>query len=360
MAIRNKTKYIALIVGCIILLIVIRKTTEEKIVDYKLNPDLPVLKENWKGNITINGIFKNDSLEEERSALNGLKWKLSKNPQQEEKESDTFKLETIFLNDISGQDDNIIWLGHSSFIININGNRIVTDPSLLGLPTSKRKATLPCPISDLTNIDYLLVSHNHYDHFDNESVKVLVQNNPEMTALLPLGVSSLFDSGILKTISTQEAGWFQEYKLSSEDIRIIFLPARHWSRRGLNDYNETLWGSFLIIADGHKIFFGGDTAYDNKMFKDIHSLFGDIDLCILPIGAYAPQSMMQSSHTTPEEAVTIFNELGGEMFIPMHYGTFDLSDEPLGEPLKRLQEKFFDQNGSESIKILKVGEIFTL
>lgn len=300
----------------------------------------------------------NDTMQEKRSFWNALKWKLSVNPQKQEKWNDTFKIETVSIKGISKQNDNIVWLGYSSFIIMINGIKIITDPCFFDLPMSKeRKVQIPNNYNILDSVDYLLISHNHYDHFDTKSIELIAERSTKVEALLPLNNGDLFNSKNLESISKQEAGWYQEYKLSS-DIRIIFLPARHWSRRGLSDHNKSLWGSFLIITNDTKIFFAGDTAYDPDMFKDINSIFGDIEVCLLPIGAYSPRNMMQSSHTTPKEAFDIFNELGGKLFIPMHYGTFDLSDEPIGEPIMLLEDLFIDEK--EKLKILSVGEEFIL
>jgi len=179
-----------------------------------------------------------------------------------------------------------------------------------------------------------------------------------MKVLIPLNGSRLFSGKKLRKINRQEASWYQEYNIS-EDIRIIFLPAKHWGRRGLNDFNKTLWGSFLIIANGMKIFFAGDTAYCEDLFKEIRQLFGDIDICLLPIGAYSPAFLMQREHTNPEEAVQAFSDLGGKLFIPMHYGTYDLSNEPLGEPIVRLRQRAIEKGVENQIKELSVGEKFS-
>jgi L-ascorbate metabolism protein UlaG (beta-lactamase superfamily) len=242
-------------------------------------------------------------------------------------------------------------LGHSSFLIHINGVRLISDPCFFNLLSKKRKVALPCSINDLKPIHYLLISHDHRDHFDTKSVEILVENNPEMEALISLGGSRLFKQ--FKNIKKQEAGWYQEYHLTDE-LRVVFLPAKHWGRRGSNDFNKTLWGSFLIITHNIKIFFAGDTAYNEKMFKEIRELFGNIDICMLPIGAYSPAFIMKPAHLNPEEAVQAFLDLGGKWFIPMHYGTYDLSDEPMGEPLARLQKCGINDH----LKVLAVGENF--
>ena len=350
-------KHVYLVLVCIIILIIVFGFYKEKQINYVFNPNLSIIKNNWKGNVLINGEFHNDTVQETRSIWNAIKWKLSPNPQQKEKDLDNLELPTFYFGDFSKEESNIIWLGHSTFLITINGVSLITDPCFFDLPVAKRKIPVPCNINKLKPIDYLLISHDHRDHFDKKSLNVITTNNPGIEALLPLNAGRLFNTKELKPIVKQEAGWFQEYKLK-EDLRIIFLPARHWGKRSIFDYNKTLWGSFLIISDHTKVFFSGDTAYDPIIFKEIQSIFGNIDICLLPIGAYSPRSMMQTSHTTPEEAFKIFNDLEGGTFIPMHYGTYDLSDEPMGEPIRRIKMCFDDDSGK--LKILNAGEKFII
>ena len=332
---------------------------KEMIIEYKTNPDLPVIKKGWKGNVVINGKFQNDTIKEKSPLWEVLKWKLSTNPQQKEKDSDNFKLGRFPIENITKKDDKLIWLGHSSFLFIINKITLISDPCFFDLSISKRKVLIPCDVNNLKTIDYLLVSHDHRDHFDKKSANIIAKNNPKIVALTPLNANRIFNTKNLRSISKQEAAWYQKYNLSA-DIQIVFLPSRHWGRRGLFDFNKTLWGSFLIISGDKKIFFSGDTAYDDKMFKEIHSEFGDIDICLLPIGAYSPKSVMKASHTTPEEAYKIFNDLGGKLFIPMHYGTYVLSDEPASEPIRRLDKCFDNEKDSRKLKKLAVGEEFLI
>ncbi|MDR1895638.1 MAG: MBL fold metallo-hydrolase [Prevotellaceae bacterium] len=322
--------------------------------EYKSNPELNFVKPDWKGNIVINGRFQNGTIAEKAPFWEPLKWKLSANPQRREKSNEVYRLPVCYFDNLS-DGDGIIWLGHSTFIIQINGVRIITDPVFGNIPATKRKVDFPCNPDSLVNIDYMLVSHDHRDHFDKKSINRLMANNPDIRIMAPLNAKRLFDGKIPEKIQLQEAGWYQEYK-SEENIRIIFLPARHWGRRGLNDFNKTLWGSFLIISGNTKIFFAGDSAYDDELYKDIHRIFGDIDICLLPIGSYAPQWFMSKTHMNPEEAMMAFTDLGGQLFIPMHYGAFDMSDEPLGEPIKRLRKCSSNSRNMAQIKELTIGE----
>jgi L-ascorbate metabolism protein UlaG (beta-lactamase superfamily) len=319
----------------------------------KLNPELPVLKEGWAGNKVTGGRFRNEPPHRNMGFRHVLKWRLSPNPQRKEKRHDKFRPRVVAFDpsapaaSAASAADNIVWLGHSSFLIDIGGVRIATDPAYFSLATMRRRVKLPCRPEQIKNVDYLLISHDHRDHFDRRSVRALAANNPEMEALVPLGGARLFDAGV----KVQEAGWYQEYRVR-DDVRIILLPAKHWAKRGLADTNRTLWGSFLIIHGERKIFFAGDTAYDPRIFREVRQMFGDMDVCLLPIGAYSPRWFMAGSHTDPEEAARIFDELGGGSFIPMHYGTYDLSDEPAGEPLKLIR-RYVD---AEKLRVPALGE----
>lgn len=324
---------------------------------YLLNPDLPKIKPDFKGNIYKNGHFEANGMTINASFLKVLKWQLSNNPQKEEKEQDEFKLKLIrgrsFLH---GEKDVLVWLGHASFFIRMNGISMITDPCLKDLPLVKRKIGLPCSIKEFIGIDYLLLSHAHPDHYDTSSVNQLIEQNPKMELLLPLKISDLLGNN-RKRIKYQEAGWWQQFKV--EGLDVFFLPAKHWSRRGLFDFNKNLWGSFLIKNDKRSIYFAGDSGYANH-FKEIREITGAPDICILPVGTYKPPSLMQESHLSPQEAVEAFHELQGKILIPMHYGTYDLSDEPIGEPARMLQN--YQQQGKikGELKMPDVGEIVKL
>lgn len=318
-----------------------------------LNPELPVVKNDWDGNLVVDGRFQNEPPSRSMGFRPVLKWRLGGNPQRREKRNDAFRLRTVAFDPAAMPANSIVWLGHSSFLIDVDGVRIVTDPAFYSLATMPRKAEMPCRPGELKDVNYLLISHDHRDHFGKKGVKTLAANNPGMEALVPLGGGRLFGGRKLRDVKVQEAGWYQEYRLA-EGLRIVFLPAKHWCKRWLADTNKTLWGSFLIISQSRKIFFAGDTAYDQNMFREIRETFGDIDICLLPIGAYAPRWFMAGSHIDPQEAARVFGDLGGKTFVPMHYGTYDLSDEPPGEPIKLLRRYV----GPEQLKELVPGEVW--
>ncbi|WP_242927006.1 MBL fold metallo-hydrolase [Pontibacter vulgaris] len=301
------------------------------------NDKLPVIKPDYRGNKTQNGRFFNVNKLYEPELGNVLRWKFSANPQRDEKKFDTYVPATISNCDfIHAEEDMIVWLGHASFFIRFGGVTFLTDPIFYDLPMMKRRTSLPCAPEKLKNIDFLLLSHAHRDHLDKKSIQKVYEHNPQIKSLVPLQAGSLLRS-IERHLPYQEAGWYQRFDLTPDHVEIYFLPASHWHRRGLNDMNKVLWGSFLLKTQNQTLYFAGDTALDSH-FEEIEALFGPVDVCIMPVGAYKPSFLMQQSHLNPNEAVKAFNILRGGTFIPMHYGTFDLSDEPAGEPVRLLQK----------------------
>ncbi|NEM98251.1 MBL fold metallo-hydrolase [Pontibacter burrus] len=301
------------------------------------NPKLETIKPGYKGNKLINNRFVNGDEYYAPDFSNVLRWKLSGNPQKEEKKGDNYSPPLIRNKDfIHAEEDMIVWLGHASFFVRVQGVTFLIDPILYDLPLIKRKVDLPCQPEDLKNIDFLLLSHAHRDHLDLKSIRAVCKNNPQLKALVPLCAGSLVRNAS-KHLPYQEAGWYQRYDLVPEHLEVYFVPASHWHRRGLFDMNKVLWGGFIIKTKEQTIYFAGDTGF-NGHFDEIAEVFGPLDICIMPVGAYKPAFMMQRSHLNPHEAVRAYNQLRGGTFIPMHYGTFDLSDEPASEPVRLLEQ----------------------
>jgi L-ascorbate metabolism protein UlaG (beta-lactamase superfamily) len=321
------------------------------------NPELQSIYPEYPGNTFNKGRFHSD----EPRIMPGWKtfwrWLFSINPQRKEKKNDAFKVEMIqstdFLNDSS---DKIVWLGHACFYFRINNVNILTDPCLFDLPFKKRKVGLPVDVNELKNIDFILLSHGHRDHLDMKSLSKLIHLNPDVKILTALEIGKILPKKWRDKV--QEAGWYQVYN-GTGDITITFLPAQHWNRRYLTDTDKQLWGSFLIEHNAKKIYFAADTAM-GKHFDIIRQLKGNIDYCILPVGAYKPEYMMKGLHLNPNEAIMAYKYLGGKYFIPMHYGTYSLSDEPPGEPIRLLEKA--SQGGKFSGKFMPmvVGEAFRI
>lgn len=302
---------------------------------YLSNKNLPFVKES-PGNLFIRGQFVQGIRPEPLPRSKLFKWLLTPNPKRIEKKIDQWKPEVKFNTEfLHAAEDQLVWLGHASFYIRLGKYQILTDPVFGDLaPFMRRRHPMPCSPSAFTNIDYIILSHGHRDHLDIPSLKILVRNNPQCTVLCPLGFEDMLrDIGFLYI---QEAAWYQQYQ-TPEDLKIVFLPAKHWNRRFLWDYNTTLWGSHWIETRKTSIYFAGDTAM-NSHFADIRSIMGSPDICLMPVGAYLPRFVMEWAHMAPWEAVDALHILGSTYFIPMHFGTFDLADEPASEPVKLLQQ----------------------
>jgi L-ascorbate metabolism protein UlaG (beta-lactamase superfamily) len=318
------------------------------------NERLVVVKPDFRGNKTVSGQFVNGSELYIPELSNVLRWKFSRNPQREEKKADRFVPRVVYGTDfVSSTEDMVVWLGHSTFLIRVNGLTLLTDPVLYDLPMIHRRVGLPCQPEQLTGIDFVLLSHGHRDHLDEKSIRTLHRHNPNLRALAPLQAGDLLRSAE-PNLPYQEAGWYQKFDLTPDGIEIYFLPASHWHRRGAFDMNKVLWGSFLIKTPTQNIYFAGDTGY-NGHFEEIEALFGPMDVCLMPVGAYRPSFLMQKGHLNPHEAVRAYNVLRGGTFIPMHYGTFDLSDEPAGEPV-RLLEQIAAAGMMQGLRIPAIGE----
>ncbi len=285
-----------------------------------------------------------------------LKWQMSRNPQKAEKDQD--KYTPAVLPDpqvFRSKQDVLVWLGHASFFLRLNGVSFLLDPILFDSAFLKRRHPLPCTVADIRDIDYLVLSHGHRDHLDEKSVQVVVKNNPQVKALCPLAMGPLLHQ-MAPGLVYQEAGWYQQYNLPENlGVEVYFLPAAHWHRRGINDLNKVLWGSVLFKAANKLIYFAADSAY-GEHFAEIRNLIGIPDIAIMPIGAYKPPYMMQLSHMNPAEAVRAANDMSAQTFIPMHYGTFALSDEPASEPVRLLQELAAAGKLDGEVRIPAVGE----
>jgi L-ascorbate metabolism protein UlaG (beta-lactamase superfamily) len=348
---------------CCMILLAVRTTSiiyaqNDSVKSYSTNPHLKTIlsADQWKGNpIDKHNRFMNVGQQFKPTIGKGMKFLIGKNPQKEYKKNESFHLpvikDTSFLNN---HNDVIVWLGHASFFIRINGINILTDPIFFKSGNTKRKSPMPFDPNLLRSIDYILISHDHNDHLDKQSMQLIYQNNNRPEILSGLRMDKWMHK-MLKDPKVQTAGWYQQYKTDTSEIKIYFMPARHWSKRHLWDTNKHLWGSFVIEANGKKIFFGGDSGYGCH-FKQIAELCKGIDICILGIGSYKPVWFMSSNHTSPYDAVKAANEMQVKQLIPMHYGTFDFTYEPLGEPIEILKNEKRLKNLSAELVVPEVGQ----
>ena len=252
----------------------------------------------------------------------------------------------------------ITWIGHATFLIQISGITIITDPVFGDLSVLFKRITAPgVTLQQLPPIDVILISHNHYDHMDEASLKSIARANPDVMIAVPQGDKKWFDKRGFKRV--RECMWWEQFTVQVQNARatLTFLPACHWSQRTLLDRNRSLWGSWMIQAQKNTIYFAGDTAY-GKHFSAIAREFPSIDTALMPIGPCEPRKWMKLSHISPEEAGQAFLELGARHFIPMHWGVYWFgTDYPL-LPIERLMA-WWKQEISLSDKqlhCLKVGQ----
>ena len=256
------------------------------------------------------------------------------------------------------KENTLTWLGHSTFLIRLDGKTILTDPFLSEYASpvtwaGPRRFVPPgISLKKLPAIDLILVSHNHYDHLDETTVEKL-PGKEKTHVIVPLGLKAFFTQR--GYVNVKELDWGEDTLV--DNMKIISLPAVHFSGRGLGDRNKTLWCSWAIVSSSGKYYFAGDTAYSSTIFRNIAEMYNSFNLAIVPIGAYEPQKMMKPFHTTPEEAIKIGIDDKSRVMVGSHWGTIELSDEPHWDPPRR----FVEHAGKlgippEQIWVMKIGE----
>ncbi|MBW8687585.1 MBL fold metallo-hydrolase [Chitinophaga rhizophila] len=329
--------------------------------EYVSNPALHGLQLpfEWKGTpVDGQGRFVNYEFPHRYSLRDVLKWRLQSNPQRAEKKQEQWHpaidKSAAFLH---APDDCIVWLGHATFFIRLAGIQLLIDPVFYNIPLIKRKVTFPIEPAHLKGLDYVLISHNHLDHCDKRSLQLVADNNPGATYLTGLRMESLLHR-FTNSNNIQAAGWYQQYN-TDDRIKICYLPARHWTKRGLRDVNRQLWGAFVIQGAGKTIYFAADSGYGSH-FTDAGRIFPHIDYCIIGIGAYKPEWFMAQSHVSPKDAVKACNDMHAGVMIPMHYGTFDLADEPMGDPISALLHLKQQEYIHGRLENRKIGEMLPI
>lgn len=233
----------------------------------------------------------------------------------------------------------VAWIGHSTQLVRAGEQWIMIDPALakyigpLDGFGPKRLTPLPFDLKDLPRIDVVLISHDHFDHLDLRSVRLLAQQSggpPRF--LVGRGLGAWFERRL--GLRAEEFDWWQTHAFGEVDI--TFLPAQHSSGRTFTDRNRTLWGGWLIEHRDRRFYYAGDTAFVEKLFLEIRARTGPIDLAALPIGAYQPRRWMRREHTDPAEAIRAQRLLGAPRAFGVHWATFQLGDEEPIQPAKDL------------------------
>ncbi len=259
----------------------------------------------------------------------------------------------------------VTWVGHATTLVQLGGINVLTDPifseraSPVSFAGPLRKQPPGLTLEQLPRIDAVVVSHNHYDHFDEASVVGLQhQRGGPPLFVVPLGNKAWTASkGATRVV---ELDWWQSQQVGA--VEIVFTPVQHWSGRGLNDRLRTLWGGFALFASDFHVFHAGDTGYSQD-FRDIRERFAPrqgaqgFDLALLPLGAYEPRWFMSQQHINPAEAVQVHKDLRAVRSMGMHWGTFSLSDESLDEPPRALaQARRAAALADEDFFVLAIGQ----
>jgi len=256
-----------------------------------------------------------------------------------------------------GSNPSITWIGHSTLLVRLDGLSVLTDPhwgeraSPLSWAGPRRLGPPGLAFEDLPRIDVVLISHDHYDHLDLGTVRRLAAAHDPLF-VVPLGLKAWFkDNGMTRV---EELDWWEVRE--HRGVRLVCVPAQHFAQRTLLDRDTRLWASWAVIGRSRRLYFGGDSGLFPG-FKEAGERLGPFDLAAIAIAAYRPPEMMRFTHTTPEQAVRVFEDLRAKVLLGIHWGTFDLADEPLDEPPARMLAEAQRRGiGADRAWIFKVGE----
>jgi N-acyl-phosphatidylethanolamine-hydrolysing phospholipase D len=259
----------------------------------------------------------------------------------------------------------VTWVGHSTLLIQIDGLNVLTDPmwgqraSPVSFAGPRRWVPPGIGFDELPPIDVVMLSHNHYDHLDEPTVRRLVARAPDAHWVTPLEVGAFVRARGAARVD--ELDWWEETTIGT--LRFACAPAQHFSARGAGDRDATLWASWSIIGTNRRVHFGGDTGY-HAGFAEIARRHGPFDIAALPVGAYEPRWFMAPVHMNPDDAVKAFSDLRAGttaarrmVMVPIHWGTFKLTDEAMDEP-PRATRRAWDAAGlrADDLWLLAHGE----
>ena len=284
---------------------------------------------------------------------------LKSNPNRQAKKNiEVLKIDKQSLLDKSEKVHRLSWFGHSSFLIEMEGKKLLVDPMfsqvaaphpLLGKKRYNRD--MPIAIEDMPEIDAVFISHDHYDHLDFQSIKKL--QSKVLKFYVPLGVGNHLKSWGIEENRITEMDWWETAKV--ENLEFIFTPSRHSSGRAINDQSQTLWGGWLFLGREKKIAYTGDGGY-GKHFKEIGEKYGSFDISIIECGQY--NKLWANVHMTPEESIQAGMDLQSKLILPVHWGALTLASHDWTEPIERLLKEGSKQ--SLLITTPQIGEIIDL
>jgi len=259
----------------------------------------------------------------------------------------------------------ICYVGHASFLIQTAGRNVLLDPvwskraSPFRLIGPQRVNDPGIAFANLPAIDLVLVSHGHYDHLDLATLsRLAAAHRPRI--ITPLGNNTIMRNHD-PAIAAEAYDWNDRVDIGA-GLAVKLVPTRHWSARSLSDRNMSLWASFVIESPGGRIYFVADSGYgEGRLFRATRERQGPLRLAILPIGAYEPRWFMRDQHMNPAEAVQAFIDCGAELALGHHYGTFQLTDEPIDAPLVALAEALrLAEISAERFRTLRPGQVWQL
>jgi L-ascorbate metabolism protein UlaG (beta-lactamase superfamily) len=247
----------------------------------------------------------------------------------------------------------LVWFGHSAFLLQLDGKNILIDPMLGDTPaphpiigTKRFSKELPIEIQNLPKIDAILISHDHYDHLDYESIQILKEKTDQF--FVPLGVGAHLESWGVAANDIKEHNWWDTTEF--EGIKLAFTPSRHFSGRGLTDGSATLWGSWVITGKTKNIYFSGDSGY-GPHFKEIGEKYGPFDFAMMECGQY--DEKWANIHMVPEETVHASIDIKTAVMMPIHWGSFALALHSWDDPVLRVTKKAKEL--AQPITVPKIG-----
>jgi N-acyl-phosphatidylethanolamine-hydrolysing phospholipase D len=301
-------------------------------------------------------------------------------PSQQDCDAMVDPVDLVVLNQPVGPNQmRLTWLGHASFLLQLPGNiGILFDPifsnrcSPVQFAGPQRYTKPPCKLADIRHlVDMVVISHNHYDHLD---LNTLLELRPETIYFVPLGNKQWILNNVNTQATVYECDWWDEHEVKG--LKIACTPCQHFTGRSLTDRFKTLWASWVIIepSSGARYYFAGDTGYravsdgqdPDKVphcpaFKEIGQRYGPFHLASIPIGAYSPRWFMSPIHCNPYDAVCLHKDINARKSIGMHFGTFVLTDEPVLEPPKMLKEALEHYGVPQNeFTTLKIGHTITV